>query len=132
MTGAFGLQPGFLSGDILLNLDTEDDDELTIGCAGGINVSGHGGYATQEKPDGYTSIELVVKGLSGGHSGMDIHKGLGNSNKLMNRLLAEINQSNQVLIHRIEGGGLRNAIPRESRAWIAVQDQEKTETVIRS
>lgn len=132
MTGAFGLQPGFLSGDILLNLDTEDDDELTIGCAGGINVSGHGSYATQKKPDGYTSIELVVKGLSGGHSGMDIHKGLGNANKLMNRLLAEINQSNQVLIHRIEGGGLRNAIPRESRAWIAVQDQEKTETVIQA
>ena len=130
MTGAFGLQPGFLSGEILLNLDTEDDDELTIGCAGGINVSGEGSYEQQSKPDEFVSLELVLNGLSGGHSGMDIHKGLGNANKLMNRVLVAIKKESEVLIHRIEGGGLRNAIPRESKAWIAVSDQSKVEAVI--
>ena len=130
MTGAFGLQAGFLSGEILLNLDTEDDDELTIGCAGGVNVSGEGSYEQQSKPAGFASIELVLNGLSGGHSGMDIHKGLGNANKLMNRVLVAIQQESEVLIHRIEGGELRNAIPRESKAWIAVSDQSKVEAVI--
>ncbi|MBD98864.1 MAG: cytosol nonspecific dipeptidase [Verrucomicrobia bacterium] len=130
MTGAFGLQAGFLKGEILLNLDTEDDDELTIGCAGGINVSGQGDYELQNKPDSFVSLELVLNGLSGGHSGMDIHKGLGNANKLMNRLLMSIGQETELLLHRIEGGGLRNAIPRESKAWVAVSNQSKAEAAI--
>jgi len=119
MTGAFGLQPGFLSGDILLNLDTEDDDELTIGCAGGINVNATGSYGEVDTPAGHDSYLINVSGLSGGHSGMDIHKGLGNANKLMNRLLMVLQEKADFHLHGIEGGGLRNAIPRESRCWIA-------------
>src|SRR5690606_21244814 len=73
MTGAFGLKPGFLEGEILLNLDTEDDDELTIGCAGGVNVNADEDYEEVEVPLNFQSFQLTIKGLSGGHSGMEIH-----------------------------------------------------------
>lgn len=120
MTGAFGLKPGFLSADLLLNLDTEDDDELTIGCAGGINVTGHGTFEQIPLEDGVDCYFIEVSGLSGGHSGMEIHKGLGNANKIMNRILNEIYKDYDPDLVSIEGGGLRNAIPRESKAVIAV------------
>ncbi len=119
MTGAFGLKPGFLSGDILLNLDTEDDDELTIGCAGGINVTAHGSFEQMPIENGLNCYFIHLKGLSGGHSGMDIHKGLGNANKLMNRILNEIYKDFDPDLVEVDGGGLRNAIPRESKAVIA-------------
>ena len=90
MTGALELKGGLLDASIMLNLDTEDDDELTIGCAGGIDITATGSYGEEQSQEGYKSYMLTVKGLSGGHSGMDIHKGLGNANKLMNRLLTEI------------------------------------------
>jgi len=124
MTGAFGLEAGFLEGDILLNLDTEDDDELTIGCAGGINVSGRRNYEQVDRLEGFQSVKVNISGLSGGHSGMDIHKGLGNANKLMNRLLFLIREEMELQVHFIEGGGLRNAIPRESNAAFAVHQNE--------
>lgn len=123
MTGAFGLQPGFLDGKILLNLDTEDDDELTIGCAGGINVSAEKEYSETNVPNGHKTYFIKISGLSGGHSGMDIIKGLGNANKLMNRLLYQLDQNLNLGIHKINGGGLRNAIPRESEVIITIDPE---------
>lgn len=118
MTGAMGLKGGLLDAEIMLNLDTEDDDELTIGCAGGIDVTAAGAYAT-EQVEGEAMV-ISLKGLSGGHSGMDIHRGRGNANKLMNRVLWELYKACDVRVHAIDGGGLRNAIPRESNAMIVV------------
>ncbi|MEO6252310.1 MAG: aminoacyl-histidine dipeptidase [Ferruginibacter sp.] len=120
MTGALGLKGGLLDADILLNLDTEDDDELTIGCAGGIDVSAVGNYPEEKTGAGVSAFRITVKGLTGGHSGMDIYKGRGNANKLMNRLLLSATEKFAVGINTIEGGGLRNAIPRESFAIVAV------------
>ena len=118
MTGAKQLSTGWLQGDILLNLDTEEDDELTIGCAGGVDVSCESNYQAVKCPDSFQAYQLTVRGLQGGHSGMEIHLGLGNSNKIMNRLLRTISNSGG-RIHSIEGGGLRNAIPRESISQFA-------------
>lgn len=121
MTGALELEEGLLDGTILLNLDTEDDDELTIGCAGGVDVTAKGQYATDTiNPADYQAYQVALQGLNGGHSGMDIHKGLGNANKLMNRFLYEAGLHIDLRLHNIQGGSLRNAIPRESFAVIAV------------
>ena len=87
MTGALNLKGGILKGEILLNLDTEEDDEIDIGCAGGVDVTATREYNEEETPEGSVGYTITVKGLNGGHSGMDIHKGLGNANKIMNRLL---------------------------------------------
>lgn len=122
MTGAFGLRPGFLNGEILLNLDTEDDDELTIGCAGGINVTAHGSFEQMPLENSVNCYYIHLKGLNGGHSGMDIHKGLGNANKLMNRILNVIYKDFDPDLVEVDGGGLRNAIPRESRSVIATTE----------
>lgn len=130
MTGALGLQGGFLSGEILLNLDTEDDDEISIGCAGGVDLTSRGSYDEVDTvAEGNTALSLVVRGASGGHSGMDIHKGLANANKLMNRLLLEALDSVDLRVAEIQGGGLRNAIPRESRALLVVA-KEDVDTLI--
>ncbi|NNF18903.1 MAG: beta-Ala-His dipeptidase, partial [Flavobacteriaceae bacterium] len=120
MTGAKGLEKGTLEGEILLNLDTEEDDEIDIGCAGGVDITAHRDYVEEEPSDDHKTFQLVVRGLQGGHSGMDIDKGLGNANKIMNRLLAGLSESLEIRINSIHGGGLRNAIPRESKAIIAV------------
>lgn len=120
MTGAMGLEAGVLQGEILLNLDTEEDDEIDIGCAGGIDVSAVGKYRLQDLSSDYRGYEIRIKGLQGGHSGMDIHKGLGNANRLMNRLLYPCVFEFDAEIAEIDGGGLRNAIPRESVATVAV------------
>ena len=124
MTGALGLQGGLLDAAILLNLDTEDDDELTIGCAGGIDVSANGNYQTEKTGTDVAGLRITVKGLTGGHSGMDIYKGRGNANKLMNRLLLNAAEKFTVAINTIEGGGLRNAIPRESFAVVTVPAEQ--------
>ena len=124
MTGAIELKGGLLDAKILLNLDTEDDHELTIGCAGGVDVTAAGTYNT-EAPKHDSAFKIVVKGLAGGHSGMDIHKGRGNANKLMNRLLMTLHKEFAVEISSIDGGSLRNAIPRESVSEIvAATDKE--------
>ena len=119
MTGALGLKGGLLNADILLNLDTEDDNELTIGCAGGMDVTANGNYQTDKTATGVNAYRITVKGLTGGHSGMDIYKGRGNANKLMNRILLNAEKFG-VRINCIDGGGLRNAIPRESFSDVAV------------
>ncbi len=127
MTGAKGLQGGLLKGDILLNLDTEDDDEIDIGCAGGIDITAKGVYREIALNEGYTAYRIAVKGLSGGHSGMDIHKGLGNANKIMNNLLILGQEQLGLRISIIDGGGLRNAIPRESTALVAIKASDSNE-----
>lgn len=126
MTGALGLKGGLLSGTILLNLDTEDDRELTIGCAGGIDITATGMYREIEVPEGHSTHKIMVKGLTGGHSGMDIHLGRGNANKLMNRLLAQLSDELNPLITTIDGGGLRNAIPRESQLILSIPSKEES------
>ncbi len=119
MTGALHLKGGLLDAKIMLNLDTEDDHELTIGCAGGVDVTATGTY-TSESPKNTNAFKLTVKGLTGGHSGMDIHKGRGNANKLMNRLLVNLTKELSMEISGIDGGSLRNAIPRESVSEIVI------------
>ncbi|WP_445716719.1 aminoacyl-histidine dipeptidase [Flavobacterium sp.] len=120
MTGAMGLQGGMLDGEILLNLDTEEDDEIDIGCAGGVDVTATRSYNEEETPEGSVGYTITVKGLKGGHSGMDIHKGLGNANKIMNRLLFDGFENFGLQIAEISGGSLRNAIPRESVAKVII------------
>src|SRR6478735_3029624 len=120
MTGALNLQGGILKGDILLNLDTEEDDEIGIGCAGGMDVTATAEYDEEETPEGSVAYTIKVKGLNGGHSGMDIHKGLGNANKIMNRLLFDGFDNFGLQISEINGGSLRNAIPRESVANVII------------
>ena len=122
MTGAFELEKGILDGQILLNLDTEDDDEFSIGCAGGIDTNSSKLY-TQEKISNGFGFEIIVKGLKGGHSGMDIHLERGNANKIMNRILA-LALNYDLKISQIDGGSLRNAIPRESVAEIIVDSKD--------
>lgn len=122
MTGALNLKGGILQGEILLNLDTEEDDEIDIGCAGGIDVTATRSYHEEETPEGSVGYQITVKGLNGGHSGMDIHKGLGNANKLMNRLLFDAFENFGLQIAEINGGSLRNAIPRESVAKVIIAE----------
>ncbi len=119
MTGAIGLKPGTLTGEILLNLDTEEDDEIDIGCAGGIDVTASQTY-NLIKPDGQIMM-ISVKGLQGGHSGMDIHKGFGNANIILGRLLYTGLQNQNLELISIDAGGLRNAIPREAAAVFSVR-----------
>ena len=119
MTGAFELKGGLLSAPILLNLDTEEDNELTIGCAGGLDVTATGAYKEEAVPSEYSGQQVTVKGLNGGHSGTEIHLGRGNANKLMNRLLMG-GAAHGLRVAALEGGSLRNAIPRESTAIVAI------------
>jgi len=120
MTGAMGLKGGLLSGSILLNLDTEEDDEIGVGCAGGTDVTATRTYEEEETPEFKIGYKISVKGLQGGHSGMQIHEGLGNANKIMNRLLFDGFENFGLRISEIDGGSLRNAIPRESNAVVAI------------
>jgi len=125
MTGAMGLEGGVLKGEILLNLDTEEDDEIGMGCAGGIDVTAIRTYSEELVPETATAFTISVKGLNGGHSGMDIIKGLGNANKIMNRLLFEGYTNYGLKISEVNGGSLRNAIPRESFALITIDTASK-------
>ena len=120
MTGAQGLKGGLLDGEILLNLDTEEDDEIGVGCAGGIDVTATRTYNEEETPETKVGYVIKVKGLQGGHSGMQIHEGLGNSNKILNRVLFDGFENFGMRISEIDGGSLRNAIPRESKAIVAI------------
>ena len=120
MTGAFGLKKGILNGSILLNLDSEDEGELFIGCAGGIDSNVEYTYSEDTTPENFSAYKLSILGLKGGHSGCDIHLGRGNANKIMNRILWETAQTTELRISSIHGGGLRNAIPRESTAVVLI------------
>lgn len=123
MTGAFGLDTSILNGEILLNLDTEDDDEFSIGCAGGIDTNTSLEYEEETPPLHAKAYKISVRGLKGGHSGMDIHLERGNANKIMNRLMWGC-QEYGLQIAEIDGGSLRNAIPRESFAVITITSDD--------
>ena len=125
MTGAMELDSSLISGKILLNLDTEEDDEIGIGCAGGVDVTAEQTYKEEETPSNVMAYKISVTGLQGGHSGMDIHKGLGNANKLMNRILFDGFTNYGLRISSIHGGSLRNAIPRESFAIVIIDKATK-------
>lgn len=125
LTGAFALQEGFMSGDILLNLDSEDEGELFIGCAGGIDSVAEFTYKEVDVPAGYFFCKVQVKGLKGGHSGGDIHLGRGNANKLLNRFLSQTFKKYDMYLCEIDGGNLRNAIAREAHAVIAIPEADK-------
>ncbi|MFA7273049.1 MAG: aminoacyl-histidine dipeptidase [Crocinitomicaceae bacterium] len=127
MTGAMQLDPSFYEGKTLLNLDTEDDDELSIGCAGGIDTNTSYKYATTELKREHVGYKLTIKGLMGGHSGMDIDKGRGNANKILTRILYSLRSHADLHLVEFDGGSLRNAIPREAVATIAVlKEDQKT------
>ena len=125
LTGAFALQPGFFQGKILLNLDSEDEGEIFIGCAGGIDSVAEFTYKEVEVPAGYFFFKVEVKGLKGGHSGGDIHLGRGNANKILNRFLSRMAGRHDLYLCEINGGNLRNAIPREAYAICAVPEDAK-------
>lgn len=120
MSGAQELKGGLLQGKILLNLDTEEDNEIGVGCAGGIDVTATASYAEEKISGNKEAYTISVGGLQGGHSGMEIHHGFGNANKIMNRFLLDGIENYGLRIAKIDGGGLRNAIPRESNAIVVV------------
>jgi len=125
MTGAENLKAGLLDGDILMNLDSEDEGELYIGCAGGVDTNGELAYKAEKTPDGMAAYKITVKGLKGGHSGLDIHLGRGNANKIMNVLLMTASDKYGLRVSDIQGGSLRNAIPRESFVMAIVPEADK-------
>jgi len=129
LKGAFGLQKDFIHYQTLLNLDSEDEGELFIGCAGGSDLSAWFEYDTEPTPLDHKSIQLQISGLIGGHSGDDIHKGRANSIIILTRFLYDYGDKLGIRVHKFEGGNLRNAIPREARAIITVPG-EKVESLI--
>ncbi|WP_159950808.1 aminoacyl-histidine dipeptidase [Polaribacter septentrionalilitoris] len=132
MTGAMGLEAGILKGDILLNLDTEEDDEIGMGCAGGIDITATQNYSEEAASKDAKAFTISVTGLKGGHSGMDIIKDLGNANKIMNRLLFDGFSKFGLRISEVNGGSLRNAIPRESFAIVTVDTISATSFITES
>ena len=123
LTGAFGLKPGFLEGKILLNLDSEDEGQIFIGCAGGRDTIAHLPYRSEIVPHGSIAFKIIVGGLKGGHSGDDINKGLGNAVKILNRLLWNLSRRFSIHLSDIKAGNLRNAIAREGWAIITLQTE---------
>lgn len=123
MFGAIALQPNFLKGDILINMDSEDEGELYVGCAGGIDADITFRYQEVEVPEGDVAFKISLTGLKGGHSGVDIHLQRANANKLMFRFLKEAVADFEVRLASIEGGSLRNAIPREAFAVVTVPEE---------
>lgn len=125
LTGAFNLSDDLLSGSILINLDSEDEGELYIGCSGGIDSVAEFKYNLVDVPQDYFFFKVDFKGLTGGHSGGDIHLGLGNANKILTRFLHLINTKYDLYVTSIHGGNLRNAIAREAHAVCAIPAQFK-------
>ncbi len=122
MTGANGLQAGLLKGPVFINLDSEEEGELYIGCAGGVNAVAAFPYTPEPSDSNATGFKISLKGLKGGHSGLDINLGRGNANKLINRFLWNAAQNYGLRLSSIDGGNMRNAIPREAFAEITVPD----------
>lgn len=125
LSGAFALKKDFMTGKTLINLDSEDDGEIFVGCAGGIDTVGQIAYTSEAAPAGYFGFEVSVSGLKGGHSGDDIEKELGNANKILNRFLWEANKEMDMRLHSFNGGNLRNAIPREAKAIACIPCDKK-------
>ena len=130
LTGAFALKEGFMDGDILINLDSEDEGELFIGCAGGANTTAEFVYEEIDAPQDYFFFQVAIKGLTGGHSGDDISKNRANANKLLNRFLSQLAAKYDLYLCEIDGGNLHNAIPREARAMCAVPMKHKEDVRI--
>jgi len=132
LTGAFALETGFITGDILINLDSEDEGEIFIGCAGGGDTEASFHYEVDSVPKDSAAYSVWVKGLTGGHSGDEIHKGRGNSIKILTRFLFEANKFD-MRIAEIGGGNMRNAIPREANATIIIpkKNAKKLESMFR-
>lgn len=120
MTGAFALQEGFFTGKTLLNLDSEDDAEIFIGCAGGIDTTSTFTFTPEATDENLFYVKVGVRGLRGGHSGGDIHEGRGNANKIVNRFLWQETKKMELTLCSFDGGNLRNAIPREAHAVIGI------------
>ncbi|HEY9124116.1 MAG TPA: aminoacyl-histidine dipeptidase [Bacteroidales bacterium] len=120
MTGAFGLEEGFLKGSVLLNLDSEEFGEIIVGCAGGINTIATFNYFTETVSGDVKAYKLCLTGLKGGHSGVDIHLGRANANKLLNRFMWNAEHFFGMRICSINGGNMRNAIPREAFAEVTI------------
>ncbi len=131
LTGAYALGKDFLSGDILINLDTEEEGEIYIGCAGGKTTHATFTYNKENAPENYFWFRIIVNGLNGGHSGSEINKGLGNANKILNRYLWELNKNVGLRLSEIDGGNLHNAIPREASAIGGVPFDKKEEVIVR-
>ncbi|NVO12206.1 MAG: aminoacyl-histidine dipeptidase [Bacteroidales bacterium] len=127
MTGAFGLKSGILKGDILMNLDSEDEGELYVGCAGGLDANITFPYKSTPAPAGMVAYKLSVTGLKGGHSGLDIILGRGNSIKLLFRFMYHAEKNFGLRLASIDGGSLRNAIPREAFAVVVVPSAKANE-----
>jgi dipeptidase D len=121
LTGAFHLNHKMLSGRTLINLDSEDEGQIFIGCAGGVNTTAVFDYSTEAIAESATAYTIEVTGLHGGHSGDDIHKGFGNANKILNRILWQALKQFGLQLCAIDGGNLHNAIPRHAQATIAVE-----------
>lgn len=132
MTGAFGLKPGLLNADILINMDSEDEGELYVGCAGGIDVSASKTYTEENAPSAHTAYRVHARGLKGGHSGMDIPLGRANANKILFRFLMQAEADLKIRLSEATGGDLRNAIPRESQALVLVPSEsaDRFETMV--
>jgi dipeptidase D len=126
MTGAISLKPDFFEGRILINLDSEDEGILYIGCAGGMDTVGVIQYRPELPFENSAALEISVTGLRGGHSGDEIHKGFGNSVKIMNRILWNLSNEFKISIGNFDGGNLRNAIPREAFVTIVVEKSQKS------
>jgi dipeptidase D len=124
MTGANNLEPGLLKGDILINLDSEDEGELYIGCAGGIDTTVQFTYNEDPVPAGMEAFKIAVTGLKGGHSGLDIHLGKGNACLIMNETLQQAMDQFGMRLASIDAGSLRNAIPREAFATVVVPESK--------
>lgn len=131
MDGAMGIKPGILKGDILINTDTEDEGTFSIGCAGGIDVTATLNYTPKKIKKNHSAYLLKVTGLKGGHSGVDIHLGRGNANKVFFRLLKEINKTIRADLADIQGGSLRNAIPREAFGILVTKAENEQELFAR-
>jgi dipeptidase D len=127
LTGAFALKPDFVKGRVLLNLDSEDEGQLFIGCAGGKDTSVSFNYKKEAVPAAHLSFKIAVTGLKGGHSGDDINKGLGNAVKIINRFLWNASHDFALRISKIDGGNLRNALARESFASVVIPEGKKKE-----
>lgn len=127
LTGAEALESGFMTGKYLINLDSEDEGEIFIGCAGGVNTEIDFDYFTQEIPEGSVALRVVIDKLVGGHSGDDINKNRANANKLLARFLHNESNKFDINLISIDGGNLHNAIPRHAEAVIAVPESVKHE-----
>lgn len=125
MTGASGLKAGTLNGQILLNLDSEQDGEVYIGCAGGLDVNAKFHYAEVQTAEEDIAIRVKISGLHGGHSGMDIALGRANANKLLFRFLKFAAANYEAMLSQVHGGDMRNAIPREAYAVVTIDSEDK-------